>query len=130
MNKKIILISVIGFIILLGILFLMNRTKKMSSNPEQTSLEGITHFPTNNYNSVNVSKSQETGTGNSRPIKLVEDEQMFERQNNPDLFLSNSVPYENQYFQIRSEFTKDPSGHFYFLVYVKGTDKNNQNKNL
>lgn len=48
----------------------------------------------------------------------------FQRENSPDVFLVNKVPYSEAGFSITSSFTESPTQHFYFNVTLKGSDKN------
>lgn len=46
----------------------------------------------------------------------------FQKENHPDVYLSNRVPYVSGNFEIMAEFKKDPEGHFAFVVYLKTPD--------
>ena len=56
----------------------------------------------------------------TQPTGASEREDNFQKANNPDVFLSNQVPFETDMFSIESDYASDPSGHFYFLVTLKG----------
>lgn len=43
----------------------------------------------------------------------------WNRQNHPDLFLYNQTPYDSDTFSVTSDFTPEPTGHFYFTIAVK-----------
>lgn len=59
----------------------------------------------------------------TRPIELITQVENYQRENNPDVFLSNETPYSNSSFSISSAYTKTPSGHFFFSVSLKGANK-------
>lgn len=58
----------------------------------------------------------------TQPSGAFEREENFQRENNPDVFLSNQTPFENEYFSVISEFKTAPSGHFAFQVTSKVQD--------
>lgn len=63
----------------------------------------------------------------TRPIGASEIEKEYQRQNNPDIYLRNATPYENQYFSITSEYN-EPSDTFVFTATMKGTDAERSQK--
>lgn len=56
------------------------------------------------------------------PQNAAEEENTFQRQNHPDVFLTNKSPYSNEFFGIVANYQKG-SGKYYFQVTLKGTDK-------
>lgn len=42
-----------------------------------------------------------------------------QKQDNPDVYLSNKVPFSNSYFSVDSTFVSSPTGHFQFKVTLK-----------
>ena len=59
----------------------------------------------------------------TQPTGAAEKEDNFQRENHPDVFLSNQTPYKGSSFTITSEFKSTPSGHFAFKVSLTGSDK-------
>ncbi len=59
----------------------------------------------------------------TQPTGAAEKEDNFQRENHPDVFLSNQTPYKGSNFTITSEFKSTPSGHFVFKVNLAGSDK-------
>lgn len=59
----------------------------------------------------------------TQPAGAVEKEDNFQRENHPDVFLSNQTPYKGSSFTVTSEFKSIPSGHFAFKVNLTGSDK-------
>lgn len=57
----------------------------------------------------------------TRPIGASEIEKEYQRQNNPDIYLRNATPYENQYFSLTSEYN-ETTDKFVFTATIKGTD--------
>lgn len=52
--------------------------------------------------------------------KEVDDAQ---KKDNPDVYIYNRVPFENQYFRIEGTLRPDSTPHFSFTVTLKGQDK-------
>ena len=49
-------------------------------------------------------------------------ENTYNQQNQPDIFLSNHVPYENNDFSITSDFS-DTTQQFFFIISLKTADQ-------
>lgn len=58
------------------------------------------------------------------PVGLFEEQDRLQREKHPDIFLANQTPYSTNDFSISSDFKQTPIGHFYFVVTLKGEDKN------
>lgn len=56
----------------------------------------------------------------TQPTGAAEKEDNFQKENHPDVFLSNQTPFENEMFSIESDFKSTPTGHFYFKIMLKG----------
>ena len=52
----------------------------------------------------------------TQPEGAAEAEAEFQRQNHPDVFLSNFTPFESATFSLSSEFIGEENGHFRFTV--------------
>lgn len=62
-----------------------------------------------------------TNIPDTRPIEGEKQQAEFQRENHPDVFLSNNVPYQTAAFSVESEFASSPVGHFRFTVTQKST---------
>ncbi|HLL60912.1 MAG TPA: hypothetical protein VK338_04300 [Candidatus Nitrosocosmicus sp.] len=150
MNNKIKLILIISLVVLicstLYFLFLINnkKQKKVTFNNTQSN-EQITSVITPRYTTGSTPNNtpmpleylksigepfdystpipRQGAKADTRSIDLVKDEQEFQRQNHTDVYLSNFTPYETGLFSIFSDYKPEPTGHFYFLIYLKGESK-------
>ena len=52
----------------------------------------------------------------TQPSGFLEQEEEYHRQNLPDVYVANKVPYATSDFSITSDYRKEPTGHFYFIV--------------
>lgn len=58
----------------------------------------------------------------TQPSGLFESEQNTQREQDPNLFVSNQTPYESSTFYVTSEFDSNPPSHFYIIVHLKDTN--------
>src|SRR3989338_9164345 len=58
----------------------------------------------------------------SGPINFDEEVNEEQRRNNPDVYIFNRVPFENQYFRIEGIPHAEGNPDFSFIVSVKGPD--------
>ena len=126
MKNKIRIIIIIGIIIvILGVvLFIGTHTGQLpvatNNSPGNTSITSIPVIQTDEGNKSNrISPSPKrviTVTTNDNVHNL---EMKYQMQKEPDLFLSNALPYETGDFAASSAFTTTPSNHFYFIILVK-----------
>lgn len=56
----------------------------------------------------------------TQPSGAAEREDNFQKENHPDVFLSNQTPFENEMFLVESGYKSAPTGHFYFKIMLKG----------
>ncbi len=54
----------------------------------------------------------------------------YNLENNPDIVVANNTPYNNNSFQVASEFSSAPTEHFFFTVTLVGGDKNTVKQNF
>ena len=54
------------------------------------------------------------------PTGAAKQEEDFLKTNYPDVFLSNKTPFQTSDFSISSDFKTTPTGHFYFIINLKG----------
>lgn len=64
---------------------------------------------------------------NTFPSGAYEQEQNFQKQTYPDLFLKNQTPYSDSYFSITGAYKSTPTGHFAFTVVLTGDHTASQN---
>ncbi|HRN70309.1 MAG TPA: Ig-like domain-containing protein [Candidatus Woesebacteria bacterium] len=55
----------------------------------------------------------------TQPVGLYEQQLNNQKNNTPDLYVSNNTPYENNYFLATSEYASDPPAHFYLIIIPK-----------
>ncbi|HLB61111.1 MAG TPA: hypothetical protein VJL83_05915, partial [Patescibacteria group bacterium] len=51
-------------------------------------------------------------------VEEVIKQETFERENHPDVYLTNKTPYAEPSFSVVSDFKKEPTGHYYFIVEI------------
>lgn len=61
---------------------------------------------------------------NTKPSGAANEENNFQLQNHPDVYLSNNTPFTTVDFSITSAYQAQPTGHFAFTVMLKGSDLN------
>ncbi len=66
----------------------------------------------------------------TRPSGFVEDEQSRSLHSDPDVYVSNLLPFSNDSFSVASEFISAPTGHFRIIVTIKGQEKVSKNSFL
>jgi hypothetical protein len=125
MKNKIVFIVLGGFIliILLITIVLSIFSKKQTSpgSPQQTSIFNNLPFIGSRNTNAPINSNSEA-IGNTREEELIQDETNFQKQKHSDIFLSNLTPYESNMFKIYSDYKTEPTGHFYFLVYLDKND--------
>ncbi len=116
LGSGIVLLLLIGFFI---ISFMKGRAPQ--DNPLDTqpdtidrTIDGTNRFPT----SVPDETSDESPGADFEP-ELSEEQ----RRNNPDMFIYNRIPFENQYFRIEGVLRQESNPDFSFIVTLKGEDK-------
>ena len=60
------------------------------------------------------------------PPGFYEEQMAQQKENNPDIYISNLVPYESATFEIESSFVESPAEHFEFVVTRKGSSSQTQ----
>lgn len=124
MKKQIITITILGVFILGGIgIFLL--TVKQKTQPTSATNNPIHHnasslaSPTPLQGITSPSVTQQplvTVTTNDHTHDL---EIQHQQKTEPDLFLSNNLPYQTHDFDASAAFTSSPTDHFYFTVVTK-----------
>ncbi len=66
----------------------------------------------------NIVENEESG-----PADYIEDALEDQKRNNPDIFIYNKVPFENQYFRIEGVGRAEGNPDFSFIVTTKGQDR-------
>lgn len=126
--KNKLLFIILGIIVLLVVFItiilalLSRKSPSVKQSPVQSIINGIP-FVGSSTPTVAIGKSGDV-VGETRDKTLIQSEQNFQKQNHPDVYLSNMTPYESDSFNIYSDFKTEPSGHFYFLVYLNKNDVN------
>lgn len=59
----------------------------------------------------------------SGPADYIEDALEDQKRNNPDIYIYNKVPFENQYFRIEGVGRAEGNPDFSFIVSLKGQDR-------
>ena len=49
-------------------------------------------------------------------------ESEFQRQNHPDVFVANRIPFKVHDFSVENEFVSDPTGHFRLNVFLEASN--------
>jgi hypothetical protein len=81
-------------------------------------------FPDGNYSNTYTFSTVGTGiVNNSNYDNYSQTTSSFEKQNNPDIFLSNQMPYSTDTFYANSAYS-DTQSHYYFVVFMLGSDNN------
>lgn len=119
MKKQIIIITIIGGVILvcIGILVLINKQKSQSMT--------ATNNPISNNGSLFSSPVPNNPSPSLPPVITVTTddhthdlEMKYQNKTEPDIFLSNNLPYQTTDFAASAAFTSSPTDHFYFIVLV------------
>lgn len=107
-------------------------TPKERFSPGTTYYMEIVYKPTNHLltNSVfTTTGPTTTPPPNTAPSGFIEEQEEFQRKNYPDVFLSNKAPFETDTFSVTSDYTSEPTDHFYFIVSLKGPDHEKAKEN-
>lgn len=74
-------------------------------------------LPSKTYTFTTVGEFK--GPQNTEPEGAAQIEEEFQKQNHPDVFLSNKTPYTSSSFDLTSDFVGGEGGHFQFTVSQK-----------
>ncbi len=61
--------------------------------------------------------------GPADPIDIDEEVDQGQKQDYPDIYIYNKVPFENQYFHIEGKMRPEGSPDFSFIVVIKNQDR-------
>lgn len=118
----ILLISSIILLILIGgfLLTLMRPSQKTESKLDsQGKIDRTINSDKNNKEkTTNRVENEESG-----PADIRQDSLEDQKRNNPDIYIYNKVPFENQYFRIEGIGRAEGNPDFSFTVSIKGPDK-------
>lgn len=122
---------IVGIVVLLIVGSLLKGGTKQTVNTPTVTPMGIntgsqataTHYPTPELSpteEIFVTPAVTVSTDdNAHNLEL-----NHQFHNQPDLFVSNFLPYETQDFAASSDFTESPTSHFYFVVVLKNSNNN------
>lgn len=74
-------------------------------------------LPSKTYTFTTVGEFK--GPQNTEPEGAAQIEEEFQKQNHPDVFLSNKTPYTSSSFDLTSDFVGGEGGHFQFTFFQK-----------
>ncbi len=85
------------------------------------------NFPDNNQKvrlySFTVSGPTPEQLPDTQPEGMFEEELNDQKQNNPDIYVTNNTPYENNFFLATSDFESKTPAHYYLQIISKTTDE-------
>lgn len=125
MRRNIIILGILLLIIIpLGIFLFVRFTHKFSSQQQQSQLQQQTSSQSSLPSEEPLPSVVYTPTPLPAALQdhTADQENTYNRQNQPDIFLSNNVPYENADFSITSDFS-DTTQKFFFIIHLKTADQ-------
>ncbi|MBP9815732.1 hypothetical protein KBD09_00640 [Candidatus Woesebacteria bacterium] len=113
--------SGILLIILIGaFVFSLNRNVS-SEKPLDSQNPPIIEGSTGSTNPNITETPQQDGPAD--PIDIDEEVDQGQRQDYPDIYLYNKIPFENQYFRIDGKMRPEGNPDFSFIATIKGQDR-------
>lgn len=113
--------SGILLIILIGAFVLSLNRNVSSEKPLDSQNPPIIDSSTGSTNPNITEAPQQDGPAD--PIDIDEEVDQGQRQDYPDIYLYNKIPFENQYFRIDGKMRPEGNPDFSFIAIIKGQDR-------
>ena len=68
------------------------------------------------FTTTGIAIRSQSKESTKQPTELWDKSDAYQRQNRPDIYIKNKLPYENDFFVVRAELIDDPTFSYYQIV--------------